>query len=149
MTITVRATILLGVLLMGACGQPKPPAPPPQFHITLSRSGGFTGMASGHHLGSDGTLAAWRRGLAQPEQIAWSKTYAVDEIAAWAEDLHGATQGWLSQETGNMTSNLTFVRGDSTRVWTWAGTGPPSKAPQALVEWLQAFNQFTRDAAPQ
>lgn len=149
----LRSGIMLALAVIGSfgqssCGQPPPPAASQDFRITLTRSGGFTGMASGYHLRSDGTLTAWRRALAQDEQVAWSTRCGADQAADWAGQLHGATQGWSSQETGNMTSVLEFSRGDTTTTWTWAGTGVPATAPQATVEWLQAFDRFTRDAQP-
>ncbi len=139
--------VLLSLCGMIACAQPPPPAAPPVFRITLSRAGGFTGMATGYHLQSDGTLIAWRRALAQEEQVNWTHKYAPDEVRRWAEDLQGAVHGWQSGETGNMTTRLEFARDDSVRAWTWAGTGAPAQAPKAVGEWLQEFDRFAREAA--
>ena len=139
-------SLLFGVL---ACTQPRTSAEPSDFRITLSRGGGFTGMVTGYHLQSDGTMTAWRRALAQPEQVDWTHKLTVADVSRWAQDLHGAVQGWESQETGNMTTSLEFVRNDSVRTWTWAGTGAPAMAPKAIGEWLQAFDSFARETAAQ
>ena len=138
---------LLGLLGLLGCATSKPAAPPADFRITLSRGGGFTGMTTGYHLQSDGTLTAWRRPLAKQEQIDWSYKHPTDLVRRWAEDLQGAVRGWESAETGNMTTRLEFAREDSVWTWTWAGTAPPETSPKAVGEWLQAFDQITREAA--
>jgi len=116
--------VLLGLLGLLGCATSKPVAPPADFRITLSRGGGFTGMTTGCHLQSDGTLTAWRWPLAKAEQIDWSHKHPTDVVRRWAEDLEGAVRGWECAETGNMTTRLEFAKNDSVWTWTWAGSAP-------------------------
>ena len=95
-------------------------------------------MTTGYHLLSDGTLTAWRQALGEAERTQWSAPHTVADVRRQADDLQQAVPGWHIQETGNMTTRLVLVRGDSLWTWTWAGTSNPPDAPEAVVEHVSA-----------
>ena len=137
-------SVLLTLVVLSACRHTEPQRAQPEFRITLSHGGGFTGMTSGHHLRSDGTLTAWRRGLAQDEQIEWTVQHTKEDARLRAEGLRHAVGSWRSDQLGNMTTHLEFTLCDSIWTWTWPGNQAPAGAPQSLSDWLSDFDRLTR-----
>jgi hypothetical protein len=145
----VMARTLLGVVVvvvMG-CGSSVETSEEEEFAISVETGGGFVGLYEGCRLRSSGAAQRWRRVGAGTEQVLWSGDVSVETAAGWRDRLaeSGALQ-MVDGRTGNMTTRVTYARGDTTLNWSWAvRAGEEDGQMQTLRQWQMEFAGFCRN----
>ncbi|MGH7600865.1 MAG: hypothetical protein ACREOI_31290 [bacterium] len=122
-------------------------SPAKDFTIIFGSGGGFTGMAEGYIIHSDGKIEKWsglyfRRdkleisGMAQPATL--QPLWQMFEAKTFSQ--------WSHQRTGNMTTQVWCISGSDTTVVSWPGLEPGKDVPQAIQDFYDKLMLAVRSA---
>ena len=108
------------------------------YQIMLWQGGGFTGLASGFTLFSNGDVTHWQRFPGQSDSILWKETGNLAEIQKIRSQLEetGALE-MTSDETGNMTAGASYEMKETVYRWTWKYTGSDDDIPESIRSWFK------------
>ncbi len=130
------------VVMMGCGPSARVPGGEP-FSISISTGGGFAGLCEGCRLQSTGTIERWRRIGTRAEEVLWSGEVEVEVAVGWRDRLEGTgALGQVHRQTGNMTTQVTYTRGDTTLNWSWQAATKEDGSP--LRAWHSEFAGFCR-----
>jgi hypothetical protein len=113
------------------------------YQITLWHGGGFTGLASGFTLSSNGEVTHWQRFPGQSDSIVWKGTASLAEIQKLKSQLaeSGALE-MISEETGNMTAGVSYETKETVHRWTWKYTSSDEDIPESIRGWFKEALRF-------
>ena len=113
------------------------------YQITLWQGGGFTGLASGFTLSSNGEVTHWQRFPGQSDSILWKETGNFAEIQKLKNQLEesGALE-MKAEETGNMTAGASYETKETVYRWTWKQTGSDDDIPESIRGWFKDAINF-------
>lgn len=111
-------------------------AAPKKFTVIYGSGGGFTGMANGYIIYSDGKVEKWsglyfRRSKIEKLGAAAPKTLQPLQKVFAAR----AYKKWKQKDAGNMTTQVWCISGKDTTTISWKGTEPDEKVPQPIREF--------------
>jgi len=107
------------------------------FNIIYSEGGGLTGLVESYHILSTGTIEYFQKMPGRQDSLIWSKKVPANELAKLQNSL--TTSNILNQplnDTGNMTSNLTYSTLDTSYSLSWAGAGAAAEISPEMKQWL-------------
>ena len=107
------------------------------FYLSVSRSGGITGLVTGCDFNAAGRVRKWRASALGATDSLGSHMLSVVKIG---ERLAELTALPSPDRPGNLTYRVVLTQPDETRVWTWS-TNPP------LMEWYRATRKLCADVA--
>lgn len=118
------------------------------FTIIFGSGGGFTGMAEGYVIHSDGKVEKWsgihfRR--SKVETVGVVTQEALQPLRQMFETK--AFERWSYQETGNMTTSVQCIHGNDTTVVSWAGLEPGREAPPAIQDFYSKLMYAVQSAS--
>lgn len=146
--------LLPAAVLAGLLGCQKQSAkvtsiPDRTFKISVGSGGGFTGAYEGCSISSDGVVRRWsRRGAASEDTTLGMAQGSVEKVRDFEARLRGS--GALesaASETGNMTSTVLYELPDSSRSWSWPGSGENDKTPAAFKGWYSEIQTYCRESS--
>ena len=113
------------------------------FQITLWQGGGFTGLASGFTLSSNGDVTHWQRFSGQSDSILWMGTGNLVEIQKLKSQLEesGALEMKV-EESGNMTAGASYETKETGYRWTWKQSGFDDDIPELIRDWFKDAINF-------
>ena len=134
----VMARTLLGAVVVAVigCGPSVEVPEEEELAIAVETGGGVVGLYEGCRFHSSGAAQRWRK-------VGAGKV-SVQTVVGWRDRLEesGALQ-MVERRTGNMTTRVTYARGDTTLKWSWAVTaGKEDGQMQMLRQWQMEFAGF-------
>jgi len=119
------------------------------FRIIIQEGGGFSGLTTGYTLSSNGKVEYWRQFPGKEKTIVWEKEVDPQNILRFRKELEASNVLSLElKEYGNMTTTITYIRGDEKYSWHWSKTVDNSRVPPALQKWYREVSSFCRSLAP-
>ena len=130
--------LMLPVLCLLCCtsGRREQSAAAKEFTVIFGSGGGFTGMAGGYIIHSDGKIEKWsglyfRRDKIEPFGAA--APGALQPVQQVFQD--GTFQQWEFRDAGNMTTNVWCISGQDTTIVSWNGLEPGPEVPSPIREF--------------
>lgn len=107
-----------------------------EFAVIFGSGGGFTGMAAGYIIHSNGEVEKWSGQYFRRDQIKPMGVVASEALKPLNEIFSsGILAQWSHQETGNMTTQMWCISGQDTTRVSWKGTEPGDEVPQPIRDF--------------
>jgi len=118
-----------------------------KFTVIYGSGGGFTGMANGYIIYSDGNVEKWsglyfRRSKIEKLGAAAPQTLPPIQKVFDAR----AYKKWKQQDTGTMTTRVWCISGKDTTTVSWKGTEPGEEVPPAIREFYGHLKRAVESA---
>jgi len=116
------------------------------LQLSFASGGGFTGLASGYTIYSNGKINHWKRLSVVKDTVDWSTSVDASRATKFRTEL--VKSGLLERnilETGNMTTHLKYETTDSTYMWSWRGQGESGNVPVEIKDWYIEITKFCND----
>jgi hypothetical protein len=130
---------LLCLIAFCAChSAPRDQTTPSQkeFTIIFGSGGGFTGMAGGYVIHSNGKIEKWSGFYFRRDKIETLGTANREALQPLRQMFEAKTFAqWSHQKTGNMTTRVWCISGTDTTVVSWAGLEPGREVPPAIQDF--------------
>lgn len=128
--------IILPLFLMATMPARPRQAASKKFTVIYGSGGGFTGMANGYIIYSDGKVEKWsglyfRRSKIEKLGAAAPKT--LQPLQKVFDTL--AFKKWKYKDVGNMTTQMWCISGKDTTTISWKGTEPGKEVPPPIREF--------------
>lgn len=128
--------IALALFFIAALPASLRQAPSKNFTVIYGSGGGFTGMANGYIIHSDGNVEKWS-GLyfrrSNVEQLGAVTPKTLEPLQkVFAKRVY---KKWKLRDTGNMTTRVWFISGKDTATVSWKGLEPDEKVPPAIRDF--------------
>lgn len=143
-----NATILLIILpLFLIANMPKIPrqAAPKKFTVIYGSGGGFTGMANGYIIYSDGKVEKWS-GLyfrrSKIENLGSVTPKTLQPLQKFFATL--AYKKWKYKDAGNMTTQIWCISGKDTTAISWKGTKPGKEVPLPIRDFYLTLQRVVQ-----
>ncbi len=135
--LTLSLTLLLFILTTCTSKSHHQPPDNKGFTVILGSGGGFTGMAHGYIIHSNGKVEKWSGQYFRRDKVeAMSKVVSSENLTPLKEIFDtGAFTQWSYQDTGNMTTRVWCISGQDTIVVSWNGTEPGKEVPQPIRDF--------------
>ena len=116
-----------------------------KFAVIYGSGGGFTGMANGYIIYSDGNVEKWsglyfRRSKIEKLGAATPKTLLPLQNVFNSR----AYKKWKHQGAGNMTTRVWCISGKDTTVVSWKGMEPGQEVPQPIRDFYSALKSVVQ-----
>lgn len=122
-------------------------AAPKKFTVIYGSGGGFTGMANGYIIYSEGKVEKWsglyfrrskieKLGAAPPNTL-----QPLQKIFATR-----VYKKWQHHDTGNMTTQVWCISGKDTTAISWKGTEPGQEVPQPIRDFYGQLRRAVESA---
>jgi len=120
-------------------------AAPKKFTVLYGSGGGFTGMANGYIIYSDGNVEKWsglyfRRSKIEKLGVAVPKTLQPLQKVFVAR----AYKKWKHKDAGNMTTQVWCISGKDTTTISWKGTEPGKEVPPPIRDFYLALQSVVQ-----
>ncbi len=135
--LTLSLTLLLSIFTTCTSKSRHQPPGAKDFTVIFGSGGGFTGMADGYIIHSNGKIEKWSGQYFRRDKVETMGTVAASEILKPLKEMFdtGAFAQWSYQETGNMTTRVWCISGQDTIVVSWNGTEPGKEVPQPIRDF--------------
>jgi hypothetical protein len=118
-----------------------------EFTVIFGSGGGFTGMANGYVIHSDGKIEKWSGLYFRRDQSAPLGTASAESLQPLRQQFAAqAFKKWSFQETGNMTTRLWCISGGDTTVVSWNGLEPGEHVPPAIRDFYRLLTDAVQAA---
>jgi hypothetical protein len=139
--LTLSLTLFLFILM--ACTSRSRHQPPgaKDFTVIFGSGGGFTGMANGYIIHSNGKVEKWSGQYFRRDKVETMDTVVASETLQPLKEMFGieAFKQWSHQETGNMTTRVWCISGQDTAIVSWRGTAPGKEVPQPIRDFYASL----------
>lgn len=118
---------------------------PKKYKVIYGSGGGFTGMANGYIIYSDGKVEKWsglyfRRSKIEKLGTAAPKTLQpLQKIFATL-----AYKKWKYKDAGNMTTQVWCISGKDTTAISWKGTEPGKEVPSPIRDFYLTLQSIVQ-----
>lgn len=111
-------------------------SPAKDFTIIFGSGGGFTGMAEGYIIRSDGKIEKWSGLYFRRSQIETVGVVTQEALQPLRQIFEAKTyEQWSYQDTANMTTQVWCISGHDTTVVSWPGLEPGKDVPPAIQDF--------------
>jgi len=116
-----------------------------KFTVIYGSGGGFTGMANGYIIYSDGNVEKWS-GLyfrrSKIEKLGAAAPQTLPPIQKVFETR--ACKKWKQQDAGNMTTRVWCISGKDTIVVSWKGLEPGQEVPPPIRDFYSKLKNVVQ-----
>jgi len=118
-----------------------------KFTVIYGSGGGFTGMANGYIIYSDGNVEKWSGLYFRRSKIEKLGAAALQTLPPIQKVFDArAYKKWKQQDAGNMTTRVWCISGKDTTAVSWKGTEPGEEVPPALREFYGHLKRAVESA---
>jgi hypothetical protein len=135
---------LLFLLFFCACHSTSREQVPSEkdFTIIFGSGGGFTGMAEGYIIRSNGKIEKWSGRYFRHDKVDAFGTVSQKALKPVRQMFDTkAFAKWSYQQTGNMTTRLWCISGKDTTTVSWSGLEPDKDVPQPIQDFYSKLKQ--------